>query len=144
MSNLTRAPQLLHKSCLLACIWKIYYCKFERFTKNALTRKMFFFFKWVRISPEIDWYHYQFASPAPTCIVRHQTMTKTPTRWSVTSEPSVPPPPWLRNIFTKLIQNFDNSKKSDVRNVQDGWIICSPMYFDYTYKYASVNLNCHI
>ena len=25
---------------------------------------MFFFFKWVRISPEIDWYHYQGASPA--------------------------------------------------------------------------------
>ena len=54
---------------------------------NFWARKMFFFFKWVRISPEIDWYHYQGASPAPTCIVRHQTMTKTPTRWSVTSEP---------------------------------------------------------
>ena len=25
---------------------------------------MFFFFKWVRISSEIDWYHYQGASPA--------------------------------------------------------------------------------
>ena len=32
---------------------------------------MFFFFKWVRISPEIDWYHYQGASTAPTCIVCH-------------------------------------------------------------------------
>ena len=56
------------------------------FFGNSLTRavfeveKCFFFFKWVRISPEIDWYHYQGASPAPTCIVRHQTMTKTSTR----------------------------------------------------------------
>ena len=36
------------------------------------------------------------ASPAPTCIVQHQTLTKTPTRWSVTSEPSVPPPDYLK------------------------------------------------
>ena len=43
---------------------------------NFWARKMLFFFKWVRISPEIDWYHYQGASPAPTCVVRHQTMTK--------------------------------------------------------------------
>ena len=34
--------------------------------------------KWVRISPEIDWYHYQGASIAPTGIVWHQIMTKTP------------------------------------------------------------------
>ena len=60
---------------------------------------MFFFFKWVRISPEIDWYHYQGASPAPTCIVWHQTMTKTATRWSVTSEPSVLPPPKKNFVF---------------------------------------------
>ena len=45
-------------------------------TKNALTRSVFelekcFFFKWVRISPEIDWYHYQGASLAPMCIVWH-------------------------------------------------------------------------
>ena len=40
---------------------------------------MFFFFKWVRILPEIDWNHHQGASPAPTCIVRHQTMIKPPT-----------------------------------------------------------------
>ena len=32
------------------------------------------------MSPEIDWYHYQGVSPAPTCVVRHQTMTKTPMR----------------------------------------------------------------
>ena len=51
------------------------------------------FCKWVRISPEIEWYHYQGGSPALTCIVRHQKMTKTPTRLSVTSEPSVPPSP---------------------------------------------------
>ena len=59
---------------------------------NFWARKMFFFFKWVRISPEIDWYHYQGASPALTFIVRHQTLTKTLTRWSVTSEPSVGTP----------------------------------------------------
>ena len=46
----------------------------------------------IRISPEIDWYHYQGVSLAPMCLVRHQTITKTPTRWSVISEPSVPPP----------------------------------------------------
>ena len=45
--------------------------KFERFIKNALTRSVFelekcssFFFKWVRVLPEIDWYHFQGASPA--------------------------------------------------------------------------------
>ena len=41
-----------------------------------------FFFKWVRISPEIDWYHYQGASLAPTCILRHQSLISTPTRRS--------------------------------------------------------------
>ena len=50
--------------------------------------KCFFFFKWVRILPEIDWYHYQSAA-APTCIIRHQTMTKTPTRGSIPSEPNM-------------------------------------------------------
>ena len=49
---------------------------------------MFFFFKQVRISPEIDWYHYQGASAAPTRIVRHQT-NDTPFLRSVTSEPTV-------------------------------------------------------
>ena len=58
----------------LAPIWEICSWKFERFTKNALIRSVFelekcFFFKRVRISPEIDWYHYQGASPAPLCIV---------------------------------------------------------------------------
>ena len=72
-------------------IWEIY--KKCSNSLNFWARKMFFFFKWVRISPEIDWYHYQGASPAPTCIVRHQKLIKTPTRWSVTSEPSVPLPP---------------------------------------------------
>ena len=43
---------------------------------------MFFFFKWVRISPEIDWYHYQGASPA-------LNNDKDPYELSVTSEPSV-------------------------------------------------------
>ena len=59
---------------------------FERSSENALTRSFFdlekcsFFLKWVRILPEIDWYHYQGASSAPTCIVWDQTMTKTPMR----------------------------------------------------------------
>ena len=79
-------------------LWEIYCGNFERFIKNALTRSIFelekcSFWKWVRTSQEIDRYHYQGASLAPMCIVWHQTMTKTPTRWSVTSEPSVPPPP---------------------------------------------------
>ena len=61
------------------------YSNFEGFTNPALTLSIFelekcSFFKWVRISPEIDWYHYQGASPAPTCIVKHLTMTKTPMR----------------------------------------------------------------
>ena len=46
-----------------------------------------------------------------------------------------PYPPWLRNIFTKLIQNVDISKKSYLRNVEEGWINCSQMYFNYIYKY---------
>ena len=50
--------------------------RFERFTKNALIRSIFelknvLFFKWVRISPEMDWYHHQGASLKPMCIVRH-------------------------------------------------------------------------
>ena len=69
-------------SNILVRIWKIFHWKFERYTKNALDQSIFehekcFFFKWVRISPEIDWYHYQGASLEPTCIVRHQTITKT-------------------------------------------------------------------
>ena len=63
--------------------------------------KMFFFLKWVRILSEIDWIHYQGASPAPMCIVRHQTMTETPTRWNVTSEPSVPSPPFF--LFSSVV-----------------------------------------
>ena len=54
-------------------------------------RKMFLFFKWVRISPEIDWYHYQGASPATTCIVHSPALNigKDPYGLSVTSKPSV-------------------------------------------------------
>ena len=48
---------------LLLKIWEIY----QRCSNsvNFWARKMFFFFKWVRISPGIDWYHYQGASPEP-------------------------------------------------------------------------------
>ena len=45
-----------------------------------------------------------------------------------------PAPPKLRNIFTEIIPNVDQSKKSYLRNVQEGWIICSQMYFNYTYR----------
>ena len=41
---------------------------------------MFFFLKWVRILPEIDWYDYQGASPA-------SNNDKDPYKLSVTSEP---------------------------------------------------------
>ena len=37
------------------------------------------FFKWVRILPESDWYHFLGASPAPMCIVQHKTLKKTST-----------------------------------------------------------------
>ena len=64
------------------------------FFKNSLTRSVleleffFFFFKWVRISPEIDWYHYQSANAAPKGTVRHRIKTDQFSR-SVTSEPTV-------------------------------------------------------
>ena len=70
---------------------------FERFSLkcsnfvNFWARKTFFFFKQVRISPEIDWYHYQSANAAPNGIVRHRIKTDQFSR-SVTSEPTVPPP----------------------------------------------------
>ena len=48
---------------------QIFQYVFMDFLKNSLTRPFFelekcsFFFKWVRISPEIDWYHYQCCFP---------------------------------------------------------------------------------
>ena len=41
---------------------------------------MFFFFKWVRISPEIDWYHHQCCFPDkmsydPTFLVKNDILT---------------------------------------------------------------------
>ena len=75
-------------------ISEIFFEKFERFSLkcsnfvNFWARKMFFFFKQVRISPEIDWYHYQSANAAPNCIVRHRIKTDQFSR-SVTWEPTV-------------------------------------------------------
>ena len=67
-----------------ARIWKIYYWNFERFIRNARSifelEKMFFFLNGSEFC--------QIGT-----IIRHQTMTKTRSRWSVTSEPSVPPIP---------------------------------------------------
>ena len=56
---------------------------FKDFLWNPLTLSIFelekcHFFKWVRISLRIDWYHYQGACPAPLCIVQHETLIKTP------------------------------------------------------------------
>ena len=60
-------------------IWQIY--KKCSNSVNFWARKMFFFFKWVRISSEIDWYHFQGASPASNidkdpyevkCLIRSQ------------------------------------------------------------------------
>ena len=59
---------------------------FYRFPENKLNsvsfwaRKMFFFFKWVRISPEIDWYHHQWCFPDkmsydPTFLVKIDILT---------------------------------------------------------------------
>ena len=36
------------------------------------------FFKQVKISPEIDWYHYQSAKAAPMAIVRHRIKGQPP------------------------------------------------------------------
>ena len=76
----------------LVHIWEIFYWKFGRFTKNALTLSIFelekcYFFKQVRISPEIDWYHYQSTNAAPMAIVRHR-IKKDRFWWSVMSEPT--------------------------------------------------------
>ena len=83
---------------LLLKIWEIY--KKCSNSVNFWARKMFFFFKWVRISPEIDWYHYQCASPAPTCIVRHQTMIKAPTSKVSHQSPVCPPSPVVIRVKT--------------------------------------------
>ena len=70
------APKTFQR--FIFCIWEIFFEKFERFSLkcsnfvNFWARKTFFFFKQVRISPEIDWYHYQSANAAPMAIVRHR------------------------------------------------------------------------
>ena len=94
----------------LFCIWEIFFGKFQIFSLkcsnlvNFWARKMFFFFKQVRISPEIDWYHFQSANAAPTAIVRHRIKTN-PFWRSVTSEPTVPPPSKLIKYFNWLLNN---------------------------------------
>ena len=57
---------------------------------NFLARKTFFSFKQVRISSEIDRYHYQSANAEPMAIVQNRIKTD-PFRQVVTSEPTVPP-----------------------------------------------------
>ena len=61
--------------------------------------KCSFFFKQVRISPEIDWYHYQNANAAPTGIVRlrHRIKTGQFSR-SVTPEPTVGGRGWFAKL----------------------------------------------
>ena len=76
----------------------------ERFSMKCSNFVNFLFLKFVRISPEIDWYHYQSVNAAPTAIVQHQIKTH-PFWQSVTSEPTVPP---IKKFFnpTPLIKNF--------------------------------------
>ena len=59
-------------------ILEIFFENFERFTLYSSkfsifdVEKISYFFKQVRILPEIDWYHYQDANnAAPTGVVRH-------------------------------------------------------------------------
>ena len=70
------------------------------------------FFKWVRISPEIEWYHYQGACPAPTCKVQHQTLIKT-LQIEVSHQSPVyyvpPPPPLLLNSPGKETTKTDQA-----------------------------------
>ena len=86
---------------------KIYVLYLRDFLWNALTlsifelEKHYFFFKQVRISPEINWFHYQSGNAAPTGIVRHRIKTEQFSR-SVTSESTVgeggpSPPPMSDN-----------------------------------------------
>ena len=89
-------------SNIFGLYWEILYWIFEIFAKNALTQSIFevekcSFFTLVRISPEIDWYHYQGASTAPMNNVHSPASNndRDPYELSVTWEPSVsfPAPP---------------------------------------------------
>ena len=72
---------------LIRDCFKQFWSKFERFTIKNLrdfescskSVQKCSFYKLVKVLPEIDWHHYQGTSPAPTCIVRHQTLIKAPT-----------------------------------------------------------------
>ena len=69
-------------------LFKTFSAVSERFTienlryllNTSLTWSIFELEKWVRIVPNIYWYHYQGAIPAPMEIVRHETKLTTPTR----------------------------------------------------------------
>ena len=68
---------------------------------------MFFFFKWVRISPETDWYHYQGAKSGTYVNSPTSKIDKDPYELSITSEPSVPPPPSkFKNAHLYLLESM--------------------------------------
>ena len=64
---------------------RIYYLDFMDFIKTSLTQSFFelegcSFFQWVRMLPEIDWYHYQCCFPDkmsydPTFLVKIDSLT---------------------------------------------------------------------
>ena len=59
----------------MCCISEIFFENFERFSLKCCELGKCSFFQQVRISPEIDRYHYQNANAAPTTIVRHRIKT---------------------------------------------------------------------
>ena len=66
---------------------------------------MFFFFKCVRISPEIEGCHYQGTSLAATCIVQHQTLIQVPSS-KVSHQSPVCPPPRLASPGRMIIDSI--------------------------------------
>ena len=83
----------------ISCIWEIIFENFERFPlkwSNFIKFWARFFFMQVRISPEINWYHYACSNAAPTTIVWHQIKTDQ-FWWNVIPEPTVSP---LHHVFS--------------------------------------------
>ena len=71
---------------------------------HFLARQMFMFiYKWVRISPQIDWYYYHGTIPESMCIVRHQTLIKTPASWVSHQSPVCPP---FTLLFMDMVQFY--------------------------------------
>ena len=71
---------------------------------NFWARKMFFFLKQVRISPEFDWFHYQGHSQALLGIVRHKTNRKPPLcqHYVIKCHNFIDPPPPYRHQMSEF------------------------------------------